>query len=440
MPEKTETISLSEALQEADEKLTVDGLLSLLTRVDEKLTVDGLLSLLTRVDEKLTVDGLLSLLTRVDEKLTVDGLLSLLTRVDEKLTVDGLLSLLTRVDEKLTVDGLLSLLTRVDEKLTVDGLLSLLTRVDEKLTVDGLLSLLTRVDEKLTVDGLLSLLTRVDEKLTVDGLLSLLTRVDEKLTVDGLLSLLDLTDQKGLMNAEQLGLLLGFAGGVPIVSALRVRPWWLPEPEICKEIGTADRPYLRVRFKVATVRVWLKTHPERGPGGSERQDPTVEQGPTAEWRLQMLARLDPREPLNGSHLSLAMGYENPNQVTDLLRRGRFVAPDVDELEGTSERPRHKRIWYPQSVLEKLRAGDFAPAAAATAAPAQVSDSGDPEELLGSAQVAVRLKYKDQKSFISALSAGSPRLRPLQGTWVKVKAPHGGPPARKWPRRIVDSVA
>lgn len=106
----------------------------------------------------------------------------------------------------------------------------------------------------------------------------------------------------------------------------------------------------------------------------------------------------------------------------------------------------RRSWYPATLIPFVQSrpgsGRHAESREAADGSARLPEAvrgGDPDELLGATQVAALLGYKSVNTFSSALAQKHRRLAPLRDTSIKVKNPRGGPPVRRWPRKIVESI-
>ncbi|MCX4617927.1 hypothetical protein [Streptomyces mirabilis] len=218
-------------------------------------------------------------------------------------------------------------------------------------------------------------------------------------------------DQDELLTKREVADLLGYTHTSTINAYFRDRPGYFPEP---------DEDVERPMWRRGTIVAWALSRPGKGrrksaPGTALPKVPV--EG-------------DPEELLGTAEVAALLGYGSVASFSSVLYQGGIPElPEADSLvqEGRG-RPRKK--WRRATVIAAARKRGVLPPA----------DRDPNEDLVGAAEAAQILGYKNADNFISALGHGAlPDLEQPDGYKYR-QGSAGRPRQQRWKRTRVEDLA
>ncbi|MGW2232273.1 hypothetical protein, partial [Streptomyces formicae] len=74
-------------------------------------------------------------------------------------------------------------------------------------------------------------------------------------------------DPETLLNAAESSRYLGYKNPNQVTTYVRDHPGYFPEPDVVEEKGTAENPYVQMRWKAKTLQEWMANRPGSGRRG-----------------------------------------------------------------------------------------------------------------------------------------------------------------------------
>ncbi|MER5200047.1 helix-turn-helix transcriptional regulator [Streptomyces sp. NPDC002755] len=220
-------------------------------------------------------------------------------------------------------------------------------------------------------------------------------------------------DQDELLTKREVAQLLGYTRTSTIDAYFRDRPGYFPEPD-----EDIDGPM----WRRGTIVTWAGNRPGKGRRSSA---PATALPPVP-------ADGDPDELLGTTEVASLFGYSSAASFSSALYQGRIPElpePDVLEKEAGS-RGRARKKWRRATAVTAARQRGVLPAA----------DQDQNEDLIGAAEAAQILGYKDADSFISALGHGLlPDLEQPDGYEYR-RGSAGRPRQQRWNRTRIEELA
>ncbi|MFR0367661.1 hypothetical protein [Streptomyces sp. MCC20] len=151
-------------------------------------------------------------------------------------------------------------------------------------------------------------------------------------------------DPEELLNAADASRFLGYKNLNQVTTFVRDRPGYFPEPDVVEELGTAENPYRRQLWKVATLLNWLETRPGRGRrAGSKAVAPLPE----------VPVDGDPDELLGASEAAALLGYKSIQSFSSLLSQGKLPLLETpDAIAEDAGRQNGRQRWTRRRILEQ----------------------------------------------------------------------------------------
>ncbi|MGW2802445.1 helix-turn-helix transcriptional regulator [Streptomyces sp. NPDC001269] len=220
-------------------------------------------------------------------------------------------------------------------------------------------------------------------------------------------------DQDELLTKREVAALLGYTRTSTIDAYFRDRPGYFPEPD-----EGADGPM----WRRGTIVAWAGNRPGKGRRAS---------APAAALP-EVSADGDPDELLGTAEVASLLGYGSVASFSSALSQGRIPElPEPDALEKEEgSRGRARKKWRRAAVVAAARQRGVLPTA----------DQDEDEDLVGAAEAARILGYKDADSFISALGHGLlPDLEQPDGYEYR-RGSAGRPRQQRWKRSRLEELA
>ncbi|WP_405724229.1 hypothetical protein OG885_00150 [Streptomyces sp. NBC_00028] len=151
-------------------------------------------------------------------------------------------------------------------------------------------------------------------------------------------------DPQTLLNAADASRYLGYKNPSQVTTFVRDHPGYFPEPDEVEELGTADNPYRRQLWKVATLQTWMATRPGRGRRAGTKQRPPLP---------KVSADGDPDELLGASQAAALLGFASVGSFSSSLSQGNL--PLLKTTDGVAEnagRQNGRRRWTRRRILEQ----------------------------------------------------------------------------------------
>ncbi|MER6694034.1 hypothetical protein [Streptomyces minutiscleroticus] len=151
-------------------------------------------------------------------------------------------------------------------------------------------------------------------------------------------------DPNELLTSSQASQFLGYKSPQQVNHYLRDHPGYFPEPDVVEELGTAERPYQRRQWRVATLLAWQA---ER-PGAGKRAVTGRPTKPLPEVPVDG----DPDELLGASQAAALLGFKNINSFSSSLAQGNL--PLLKTVDAVTEKGGRRR-WTRRRILEQKAA-------------------------------------------------------------------------------------
>jgi len=218
-------------------------------------------------------------------------------------------------------------------------------------------------------------------------------------------------DQDELLTKREVSQLLGYARTSTIDAYMRDRPGYFPEP---------DEDVEGARWRRGTIVEWASSRPGKGrrrsaPGAALPEVPV--EG-------------DPDELLGTTQVAALLGYGSAASFSSILYQGgipELPEPDALVQEG---RGRARKKWRRATVIAAARERGVLPPA----------DQDPAEDLIGAAEAARILGYKDAHNLITAVGHGVfPELEEPDGYEYR-RGSAGRPRQQRWKRARIEALA
>ncbi|MGX1915312.1 helix-turn-helix transcriptional regulator [Streptomyces phaeochromogenes] len=220
-------------------------------------------------------------------------------------------------------------------------------------------------------------------------------------------------DQGELLSKREVTKLLGYASTATIDAYFRDRPDYFPLPDH----DGVDGPH----WRRGTIVAWATSRPGKGRRRSATSSPLPE----------VSADGDPDELLGTAEVAALLGYGSAASFSSALSQGRVPElPEPDSLEKKKgARGRPSRKWRRATIVAVARRRGVLAAA-----------DEEHEDLVGAADAARILGYKDTDSFLSALGHGYlPGLEEPDGVEHR-RGSAGRPRQQRWRRSRIEELA
>ncbi|MDG4857072.1 hypothetical protein P8605_02675 [Streptomyces sp. T-3] len=151
-------------------------------------------------------------------------------------------------------------------------------------------------------------------------------------------------DPEELLNAAEASRYLGYKNANQVTTFVRDHPGYFPDPDVVDEKGTAENPYRRQLWKVATLQDWMATRPGRGRRAGAKEAPPLPDVP---------ADGDPDELLGASQAAALLGFKSINSFSSSLSQGNL--PLLKKTDGVAEnagRQNGRRRWTRRRILQQ----------------------------------------------------------------------------------------
>ncbi|MES5824965.1 hypothetical protein [Streptomyces sp. RG80] len=150
-------------------------------------------------------------------------------------------------------------------------------------------------------------------------------------------------DPETLLNASDASRYLGYKNANQVNTFVRDHPGYFPEPDVVEEMGTAENPYRRQLWKVATLQEWMASRPGRGRRAGTKPAPPLP---------EVSADGDPQELLGASQAAALLGYKSVGSFSSALSQGNL--PLLKTVDGLAEAGRQKgrRRWTRRRILDQ----------------------------------------------------------------------------------------
>jgi len=151
-------------------------------------------------------------------------------------------------------------------------------------------------------------------------------------------------DPETLLNAADASRYLGYKNPNQVNTFVRDHPGYFPEPDVVEEKGTAENPYLRKLWKVATLQAWMASRPGRGRRAGVKEAPPLPDVPVDG---------DPDELLGASQAAALLGYKSVGSFSSSLSQGNL--PLLQTTDGVAEnagRQNGRRRWTRRRILQQ----------------------------------------------------------------------------------------
>ncbi|CCK24409.1 hypothetical protein BN159_8475 [Streptomyces davaonensis JCM 4913] len=153
-----------------------------------------------------------------------------------------------------------------------------------------------------------------------------------------------LLDPETLLNAADASRYLGYKNTNQVSTFVRDHPGYFPEPDVVEEMGTAESPYRRQLWKVATLKEWMATRPGRGRRAGTKPAPPLPDVP---------ADGDPDELLGASQAAALLGYKSINSFSSALAQGNLpLLKTTDGIAANAGRQNGRRRWTRRRILQQ----------------------------------------------------------------------------------------
>ncbi|WP_409239826.1 hypothetical protein [Streptomyces sp. PA5.6] len=147
-------------------------------------------------------------------------------------------------------------------------------------------------------------------------------------------------DPQDLLNAADASRFLGYKNPNQVTTFVRDHPGYFPEPDAVEELGTEERPYRRLLWRVQTLLDWMATRPGRGRrAGAQRGAPPLPDVPVDG---------DPDELLGVTAAASLLGYKSVNSFSSSLSQGNL--PLLQTPDAVTESGR--RQWTRRRLLQQ----------------------------------------------------------------------------------------
>ncbi|MDQ0605429.1 hypothetical protein QF037_009774 [Streptomyces canus] len=150
-------------------------------------------------------------------------------------------------------------------------------------------------------------------------------------------------DPETLLNASDASRYLGYKNANQVNTFVRDHPGYFPEPDVVEEMGTAENPYRRQLWKVATLQEWMASRPGRGRRAGAKQAPPLP---------EVSADGDLEELLGASQAAALLGYKSVGSFSSALSQGNL--PLLKTVDGIAKAGRQKgrRRWTRRRILDQ----------------------------------------------------------------------------------------
>ncbi|MFF2386989.1 hypothetical protein [Streptomyces sp. NPDC058108] len=147
-------------------------------------------------------------------------------------------------------------------------------------------------------------------------------------------------DPDELLNGVAASKFLGYKNINQVNTYVRDHPGYFPDPDVVEEMGTAERPYRRLLWRVQTLLDWKASRPGSGQRlDSARPAPTLPAVPVDG---------DPEELLGATQAAALLGYKNVGSFSSSLAQGYLPLMNTPDALTTSGR----RRWTRKRILEQ----------------------------------------------------------------------------------------
>jgi hypothetical protein len=150
-------------------------------------------------------------------------------------------------------------------------------------------------------------------------------------------------DPEELLNAAEASRYLGYKNPNQVTTFVRDHPGYFPEPDVVEEKGTAENPYRRQLWKVATLQQWMATRPGRGRRAGAKEAPPLPKVPVDG---------DPDELLGASQAAALLGYKSLGSFSSSLSQGNLPLLETTDGAATEGRQKGRRRWTRRRILEQ----------------------------------------------------------------------------------------
>ncbi|MBQ0850194.1 hypothetical protein J8N05_18520 [Streptomyces sp. BH-SS-21] len=145
-------------------------------------------------------------------------------------------------------------------------------------------------------------------------------------------------DADELLNGAAASKFLGYKNVNQVTTYVRDHPGYFPDPDVVEELGTPERPYRRLLWRVQTLLDWKAARPGSGRYvSSERPAKALPDVP---------ADGDPDELLGATQAAALLGYKSVGSFSSSLAQGNLPlleTPDALSEKGGRRRWTRKRI-------------------------------------------------------------------------------------------------
>ncbi|GHC88461.1 hypothetical protein [Streptomyces flavofungini] len=147
-------------------------------------------------------------------------------------------------------------------------------------------------------------------------------------------------DPQELLNAAEASRFLGYKNDNQVTTYVRDHPDYFPKPDVVEELGTPERPYRRLQWRVQTLLDWMATRPGSGQrSGVKRAAPPLPDVPVD-------GDLD--ELLSPTQAAALLGFKSLNSFSSSLSQGNLPllkTPEPLKVDG-------RRRWTRRRILEQ----------------------------------------------------------------------------------------
>ncbi|MGW5250117.1 hypothetical protein ACWEQN_41350 [Streptomyces sp. NPDC004129] len=147
-------------------------------------------------------------------------------------------------------------------------------------------------------------------------------------------------DPDELLTGAQASRFLGYKNPQQVNTYVRDHPSYFPDPDVVEELGTAERPYRRPKWRVQTLLDWKDTRPGSGKRSIQRAAPALPDVPVDG---------DPDELLGASQAAALLGFKSVNSFSSSLGQGNL--PLLKTVDTLSEKGGRRR-WTRRRILEQ----------------------------------------------------------------------------------------
>ncbi|MFC7309002.1 hypothetical protein ACFQVC_32955 [Streptomyces monticola] len=151
-------------------------------------------------------------------------------------------------------------------------------------------------------------------------------------------------DPEELLNAAEASRYLGYKNSNQVTTFVHDHPGYFPDPDVVEEKGTAENPYRRQLWKVATLQEWMASRPGRGRRAIAKKAPPLPDVPVDG---------DPDELLGASQAAALLGYKSIGSFSSSLAQGNLpLLKTTDGIAENAGRQNGRRRWTRRRILQQ----------------------------------------------------------------------------------------